>query len=67
MDQRLSDALHANERLRWAVNTLRRRVKHAAGCDLVQTWGQDKTLPCSCGLKNLIDEVKEIVDGTEAN
>lgn len=62
MSQRLEDALAANERLRWAVNALRRRVKHSADCDLVKTWGQDKTLPCSCGMKNLIEEVKEILN-----
>lgn len=61
MDQQLRDALHANEQLRWAVNAFRRRVKHSADCDLVRTWGQDKTLSCSCGLKHLIEEVREIM------
>ena len=61
MDQQLRDALHANEQLRWAVNALRRRVKHSADCDFVKTWDADKTLPCSCGLKNLIEEVREIL------
>ena len=60
-EQQLHDALHANERLRWAVNALRRRVKHSAECDLVKTWDADKTLPCSCGMKHLIEEVREIM------
>ena len=61
MSQRLEDALAANERLRWAVNALRRRVKHSADCDFVRTWDADKTLPCSCGMKDLIAEVREIM------
>ena len=64
MDQPLQDALAANERLRKVVNTLRRRVKHSADCDLVRTWSLEKTLPCSCGLKDLIAEAKEALNET---
>lgn len=62
MDQRLEDALAANERLRKVVNDLRRRVQHSNNCDLVNTWALEKTEPCSCGLRALIDEAKEALN-----
>lgn len=62
MEQRLHDALAANERLTKVVNALRRRVKHSSDCALTLTWGQDKTEPCSCGLRALIDEAKEALN-----
>lgn len=62
MDQRLEDALAANERLRKVVNDLRYRIKHTNECALMQTWWDEKTLPCSCGLRAIIDEAKEALN-----
>jgi hypothetical protein len=62
MDQRLEDALAANERLRAVVRTLRYRVKHSHDCNMMQTWWDEKTLPCSCGLRAIIDEAKEALN-----
>jgi hypothetical protein len=62
MDQRLEDALAANAKLRKVVTDLRYRVKHSHDCNMMQTWWDEKKLPCSCGLRAIIDEAKEALN-----